>query len=189
MSDDQANRAANLGYFFDASVARTPDKTAIYDLYGGTERQVTYAMLDERADRVAGLLHGLGVRAGQRVGMVVGNRSEFLEIFFGTMRTGAIPVPINTRLARDTLKFILEDAECAAVFVEPAAHPSAVEVAQAAGIVHRMHGGQLPRRGQRRGLHEPVRGGLLLPDVLWRHGADGVPGGLLLRRGSVIGRH
>lgn len=138
MSDDQANRAANLGYFFDASVARTPDKTAIYDLYGGTERQVTYAMLDERADRVAGLLHGLGIRAGQRVGMVVGNRSEFLEIFFGTMRTGAIPVPINTRLARDTLKFILEDAECAAVFVEPAAHPSAVEVAQAAGIAHRI---------------------------------------------------
>ncbi|MFN7428044.1 MAG: class I adenylate-forming enzyme family protein [bacterium] len=136
MSDHLANRAGNLGYFFDASVARTPDKTAIYDLYGGTERQVTYAMLDERADRVAGLLHGLGIRAGQRVGMVVGNRSEFLEIFFGTMRTGAIPVPINTRLARDTLAFILEDAECAAVFVEPAAHPCAVEVAQSAGIAH-----------------------------------------------------
>lgn len=138
MSRHEANRAANLGYFFAASVARTPDKTAIYDLYGGSERQLTYAMLDERADRVAGLLHGLGIRAGQRVGMVVGNRSEFLEIFFGILRTGAIPVPINTRLARDTLKFILEDAECAAVLVEPAAHPSAIEVAQAAGIAHRI---------------------------------------------------
>ena len=138
MPTSEANRAANLGYFFSASVARCPDKTAIYDLYGGIERQVTYAQLDERADRVAGLLDGLGVRAGQRVGMVVGNRSEFLEIFFGTMRTGAIPVPINTRLARDTLKFILEDAECVAVFVEPAAHPAAVEVAHAAGIAHRI---------------------------------------------------
>ncbi|MBY0438349.1 MAG: long-chain fatty acid--CoA ligase, partial [Burkholderiales bacterium] len=138
MSTPEANRAANLGYFFSATVARSPGKTAIYDLYGGVERQVTYAMLDERADRAAGLLHGLGVRAGERVGMVVGNRSEFLEIFFGTMRIGAIPVPINTRLARDTLKFILEDAECAAVFVEPAVHPAAVEVAQDAGIAIRV---------------------------------------------------
>jgi long-chain acyl-CoA synthetase len=138
MSTLEANRAANLGYFFSASVARSPDKTAIYDLYGGVERQVTYAVLDERADRVAGLLHGLGVRAGERVGMVVGNRSEFLEIFFGTMRIGAIPVPINTRLARDTLKFILEDAECTAVFVEPAVHPAAIKVAQDAGIAIRV---------------------------------------------------
>jgi long-chain acyl-CoA synthetase len=138
MLPSEARRAANLGYFFSQSVARVPHKTAIYDLYGGTERQVTYALLDERADRVAGLLHGLGVRAGERVGMIVGNRSEFLEIFFGTMRTGAIPVPINTRLARDTLKFILEDAQCRAVFVEPAAHPAAVQVAQDAGIEARI---------------------------------------------------
>jgi long-chain acyl-CoA synthetase len=138
MLPSEARRAANLGYFFAQSVARVPHKTAIYDLYGGTERQVTYALLDERADRVAGLLHGLGVRAGERVGMIVGNRSEFLEIFFGTMRTGAIPVPINTRLARDTLKFILEDAQCRAVFVEPAAHPAAVQVAQDAGIEARI---------------------------------------------------
>ena len=132
------NRSANLGYFFSAAVERSPDKTAIYDLYGGVERQVSYALLDERADRVAGLLHGLGIRVGDRVGMIVGNRSEFLEFFFGALRTGAIPVPINTRLARETLKFILEDAECRAVFVEPAVHPAAIEVAQDAGIVHRI---------------------------------------------------
>jgi long-chain acyl-CoA synthetase len=138
MSASEANRAANLGYFFSASVARMPDKTAIYDLHGGVERQVTYAMLDERADRAAAMLDALGVRAGERVGMIVGNRSEFLEIFFGTMRTGAIPVPINTRLARDTLRFILEDAECSAVFVEPAAHPAAVEVAHEAGVTNRI---------------------------------------------------
>jgi long-chain acyl-CoA synthetase len=121
-------KKTNLGYFFSDSVARYPDKVAVIDLHGGAERQITYAQLDERADRVAGLLHGLGVKPGERVGMIVGNRVEFLEIFFGAMRAGAIPVAINTRLARDTLKFILEDAECKAVFVEPEVHPDAMAV-------------------------------------------------------------
>ena len=122
------SRKTNLGYFFSASVERFPNKVAIIDLYGGTERQVTYAQLDERADRVAGLVRQLGVKPGERVGMIIGNRIEFLEIFFGAMRAGAIPVAINTRLARDTLKFILEDAECKAAFIEPGAHPDAMGV-------------------------------------------------------------
>jgi long-chain acyl-CoA synthetase len=128
MQDYRMNRNTNLGYFFAASVARFPDKVAVIDLYGGVERQVTYSELDERADRIAGLLQSRGIEAGQRVGMIMGNRVEFLEVFFGAMRAGAIPVAINTRLARDTLKFILEDAECHAVFVEPEAHPDALAV-------------------------------------------------------------
>src|SRR3954465_3973845 len=122
------SRESNLGYFFADAVRRYPDKVAIIDLHGGRERQVTYAQLDERSDRIAGLVQSLGVKPGERVGMIVGNRVEFLEIFFGTMRAGAIPVAINTRLARETLKFILEDAECRAVFVEPEAPPDAVAV-------------------------------------------------------------
>jgi long-chain acyl-CoA synthetase len=131
-------RNANLGYFFSSAVARFPDKVAVIDLHGGMERLITYAGLDERADRVAGLIRRLDVAPGERVGMIVGNRVEFLEIFFGTMRAGAIPVAINTRLARDTLKFILEDAGCRAVFVEPAVHADAIAVADAAPIAHRI---------------------------------------------------
>lgn len=131
------NRDTNLGYFFSGAAARFPDKIAVIDLYGGVERFVTYSQLDERADRVAGLLTKLGVAPGERVGLIVGNRVEFLEIFFGSMRAGAIPVAINTRLARDTLRFILEDAECRVVFVEPAVHSGAIAIAQAASLAHR----------------------------------------------------
>jgi long-chain acyl-CoA synthetase len=118
----------NLGYFFSDAVKRFPDKVAIIDLHGGRERTLTYAELDERADRVGGLVQRMGVKPGERVGMIVGNRVEFLEIFFGAMRAGAIPVAINTRLARDTLKFILEDAECRAVFIDDEAHRDALAV-------------------------------------------------------------
>lgn len=131
-------RSSNLGYFFSASVANHPDKVAVIDLHGGIERNITYGELDERADRVAGLMNRLGVQPGERVGMIVGNRVEFLEVFFGVMRMGAIPVPINTRLARDTMTFILEDAECRAVFVEPAVNGDAIAVASAAPIPNRI---------------------------------------------------
>src|SRR4051812_39113865 len=122
------SRESNIGYFFADAARRYPDKIAIIDLHGGRERQITYSQLDERSDRAAGLVRSLGVKPGERVGMIVGNRVEFLEIFFGAMRAGAIPVAINTRLAKDTLKFILDDAECRAAFIEPEAHPSAMEV-------------------------------------------------------------
>ena len=132
------NRARNLGFFFDAALARTPDKVAIIDLFGGRERAVTYAMLDARMDGVARMLARLGVAAGERVGMIVGNRVEFIEFFFGAMRMGAIPVPLNTRLARDTLSYVLADADCVAVLVDPASGRDALSVAAGVPLAHRL---------------------------------------------------
>jgi long-chain acyl-CoA synthetase len=104
------NRHKNLGFFFDAAVARLPDKVAIIDLFGGRERTSTYRQLDQRMDQVAAMLARLGVRPGQRIAMLVGNRTEFVEFFFGAMRAGAIPLPLNTRLAGETLAHIVADA-------------------------------------------------------------------------------
>ena len=71
-------------------------------------------------DRVAAMLAGLGARPGERIGMLVGNRVEFLEIFFGAMRMGAIPVILNTRLAADTLAAIFAEAGCRIALIDPA---------------------------------------------------------------------
>src|SRR5205823_8673619 len=101
---DSVNRRRNLGFFFDASVARVPEKIAIIDLFGGNERRATYRQLDERMNAVASMLARLGVTPGERVAMLIGNRTEFIEFFFGSMRAGAIPLPLNTRLAADTLE-------------------------------------------------------------------------------------
>ena len=181
------SRRTNLGYFFAASVERFSHKVAIIDLYGGIERRVTYAQLDERADRVAGLLQERGVKPGERVGMIVGNRAEFLEIFFGAMRAGAIPVAINTRLARDTLKFILEDAECVAAFVEPDAHPDAMAVS-----------GSVPNRVAVDSSYEKLRDGSprlgeppeLAPNAQafqpYTSGSTGVPKGAIMTHAGML---
>ena len=60
-----------------------------------------------------------GVRPGERVAMLIGNRMEFIEFFFGAMRAGAIPLLLNTRLAADTLERLIADAGCALAIVDP----------------------------------------------------------------------
>ena len=182
------NRRGNLGYFFADSVERFPDKVAIIDLYGGNERQITYAQLDERADRVGGLVQRLGVRPGERVGMIVGNRVEFLEIFFGAMRAGAIPVAINTRLARDTLRFILEDAECRVAFYEPGVHPDAHAVVQAAPLSHRISlESYAEQRDRSPRLGEPPE---LPPDAQafqpYTSGSTGLPKGAIMTHAGML---
>jgi long-chain acyl-CoA synthetase len=75
---DAEHRRRNLGFFFDGALARTPDKVAIIDLHGGRERHSTYRTLEARMDAVARLLARLGIAPGERVGMLVGNRIEFI---------------------------------------------------------------------------------------------------------------
>jgi long-chain acyl-CoA synthetase len=132
------NRSRNLGFFFDAAVGAAPDKVAIIDLHGGREREVTYGALDARMDRVAAMLAGLGARAGERIGMLVGNRVEFLEVFFGAMRMGAIPVILNTRLAADTLIAIFAEAGCRIAVIDPACNRNAVAIAERLPLAHRI---------------------------------------------------
>ena len=124
------NRRRNLGFFFDQSVARLPEKVAIIDLFGGKERRATYRQLDERMNRVASMLPRLGVAPGERVAMVIGNRTEFIEFFFGSMRAGAIPLPLNTRLAAPTLQQIVADTACALAVVDPSSHRDALAIVQ-----------------------------------------------------------
>lgn len=138
MQNENVNRRRNLGYFFDDSVTRVPEKVCIIDLFGGRERQITYRALDERMNRVASALAQLGVKPGERVAMLVGNRVEFIEFFFGSMRAGAIPVLFNTRLAADTLSYIFEDAGCAVALIDPECNREAMEIAARIRLRHRL---------------------------------------------------
>jgi long-chain acyl-CoA synthetase len=137
-NDLDTNRRRNLGFFFDDTVRRRPDKVAIIDLFGGRERTSTYRQLDQRMDRVASMLAVLGVRPGERIAMLVGNRVEFVEFFFGAMRAGAIPLLLNTRLAADTLERLIADANCVLAIVDPSCNRDALAIAGRVPVRHRM---------------------------------------------------
>jgi len=73
------------------------------------ERSLDYAALDERCARAAGWLASRGVGRGDRVALLLANRTAYLELLLGAARIGAIAVPLNTRLAAPELRELLED--------------------------------------------------------------------------------
>lgn len=80
------------------------------------DRQFTNAEFNRRVNRMAHALYDLGLKRGDRVGALLLNSSEFLEIFFACAKTGIIMVPMNFRLAVPELAYILRDSTPKAVF-------------------------------------------------------------------------
>ena len=106
----------NLGYLFDTALALAPSKPAV--LQG--ETVLTYAELDAHSNRMANALAALGVTAGDRVALLFNNDFRFLETLFGSMRLGAVAVPLNIRMGDEALRYVAEDSE-ASVLVASAA--------------------------------------------------------------------
>ncbi|MCW2854229.1 MAG: ATP-dependent acyl-CoA ligase [Nocardioides sp.] len=71
-----------------------------------------------RAASLAGLLHGAGVVQGDRVGIMVSNRVEFLDAFFAAAHLGAVSVPLNTSLRGPILEHMLTDSAPRLMIVE-----------------------------------------------------------------------
>jgi len=100
----------------------TPHKVAIRDLAGA--RDLTYAELDAAADKVAELLRAtLSTTVGERVAVISRNRFEMVVLHFACIRTGAIFVPVNWRLAASEIEYILADCRPALSVVEPEFEP------------------------------------------------------------------
>ena len=118
----------NLGYWLRDAATADPDKVALIDLAGETERRLTYRELDARLDRMAAWTRSVGLVPGDRLAMVMGNNTAFIEAKFGAMRAGVVPVPVNTRLGPELLGHILADAGCRAVIAEPAVNPHILSV-------------------------------------------------------------
>src|SRR5437899_5639069 len=97
----------NLGYLFDTPLRLAPSSPALIQ----GDRVLSYGELDARADRVAGGLRGLGVEPGDRVALLFSNDWRFAEVLFGTMRLGAVAVPLNIRMGDEALAYVLGDAE------------------------------------------------------------------------------
>ena len=126
--------ALNLGYWNAAAAARYPDKIAIFDLSRDPPRKVTYAELELRLDRVASTLARLGMSPGDRLAMAISNRFEFVETMFGAMRAGVVPVPLNTKLGPDALRYVIEDSGAVGAVVESAANANVARIVDDLGL-------------------------------------------------------
>ena len=92
------------------------DKVAIRTNQGVV---VTYAGLVENVNRCGNALLGLGINPGERVIMIVKDCAEFFYGFWGAIKAGLIPVPVNTLLRAKDYAYIIGDSGCAAVIYSP----------------------------------------------------------------------
>src|SRR5256885_7655522 len=85
-----------------------PDKEAV--IFDGT--RITYNQLHERVCRLSSALQAsYDIKQGDRVGLFLPNRPEFVASYYAVVRLGAIAVSLNVMLKRDEVKFILNDCE------------------------------------------------------------------------------
>src|SRR5215472_15848666 len=79
-------------------------------------RTLTYHELDHLCDRVAGGLHDIGVRPGDRISLYSPNRWEWVVAYHAALRAGAVVNPINVMLTAEEVAFVLNDCGAAAIF-------------------------------------------------------------------------
>ena len=97
----------NVGGLLTKRSAMTPEREGL--VCEGVRR--TYRELNDRANRLANTMKGLGVTHGDRVGILALNEPEYYDMYFGLGKIGAILVPINHRLAGPEIQYILSDCE------------------------------------------------------------------------------
>ncbi len=74
-------------------------------------REITWQVFDEKANRFAQLLISRGIGKGDKVAILLMNCLEWLPIYFGILKTGALAVPLNFRYAPDEIEYCLDLAE------------------------------------------------------------------------------
>ena len=101
---------------FDLSLkGRESAEALVYDLAGGAVATLSFGDLDQRSDRIARLFTSRGISRGDRIGLFMSNRVEFIDLFLASVKTGAIVVPINALYREREVGHILADAEPKAV--------------------------------------------------------------------------
>ncbi|HKL80496.1 MAG TPA: class I adenylate-forming enzyme family protein, partial [Mobilitalea sp.] len=86
---------------------------------GEYRREMTWRVFDEKANRMANLILKRGIKKGDKVAILLMNCLEWLPIYFGILKAGAIVVPLNFRYTADEIKYCLDLSESVAMIFGP----------------------------------------------------------------------
>lgn len=104
----------NIADLFESLSDAIPDRLA---LVSGA-RRLTFAELDERANRLAHALAARGVKAGEHVGLFLYNGAEFVEAMLACFKLRAVPININYRYVEAELAFLCSNADLGTIFFQ-----------------------------------------------------------------------
>ncbi|HEY4398343.1 MAG TPA: AMP-binding protein, partial [Acidimicrobiia bacterium] len=104
----------NLADLYEIVADAVPDRLALV----AGERRLTYAQLEERANRFAHHLLDQGVEPGDKVAIYSWDRAEWVEAMLGTYKARAVPVNVNYRYVADEARYILDNSDAVVVVHE-----------------------------------------------------------------------
>src|SRR5271156_1549234 len=120
----------NLAVMLRESARRAPAKTAV--ILG--DATLSYAQLDELADRVAANLTAAGLAPGDRVGLQLPNIPQFVIAYFGILKAGGVVVPMNVLLKAPEIAFQLENSGARALITYGGILGESAKAAESAGV-------------------------------------------------------
>jgi len=166
--------------------------TALVD----ASRSLTFSALRERTGRLAAGLRALGIAPGDRAAVLLGNRTEYVEIYLAIAAIGAIVVPLNTRLTPQEHVLLMRDAEPKALFTAAEGRQTAIEGSNAVpGLrnVVMLDGAGPGELAYETLLAEPARPVAMVdasPDdpavILYTSGTTSGPKGAILTHGNLL---
>ena len=115
----------NLADQWEAIADRVGDREAVV----AGERRLTYAQLEDRANRLANHLRANGIGPGDFVGCYLTNGTEYLETLLATFKIRAVPVNVNYRYVAAELRYLFADAGLVAVVCDQRFVPRVAEIA------------------------------------------------------------
>jgi len=172
----------NLAAAFSATVQTRPEKTAIF--WG--ESEIKYAAVQIQALSVRQqLVEKFGVKPGDRVGLWLKNRPEFVPALLGIVNADAVVVPINNFLKPAEVSFMLNDAGIDVLVTdeELGVHATALSAARPHLKICRVEEAVVSTSP---GPAQPQRGGRDLAVIIYTSGTTGRPKGAMLSHGNLL---
>ncbi|MFI6306034.1 amino acid adenylation domain-containing protein [Amycolatopsis thailandensis] len=162
---------------FDGQVERRRDGIAVDD----GERALSYGELAEYAERLAGYLSDRGVRRGDRVAVVMERSPDLIATLLAVWKAGAAYVPVDPAYPMERVKFMLADAEPAAVVCAEAYREAVLDGGIAPIVLD-------PRTRQAVSEQARLSVGVVAADVayvMYTSGSTGTPKGVAVSHGDV----
>ncbi|HKY75084.1 MAG TPA: AMP-binding protein, partial [Acidimicrobiia bacterium] len=175
----------NLADIFEVVVDAIPDREAL--VVG--DRRLTYAELDQRANRLAHHLAAAGIGPGDHVAAYLYNSSEFIETMLAAFKLRAAVVNVNYRYVAKELEYVLRDSDAKAIVYDPRFAATLAEVEK-----------DLPKLGAQLAAGAPYEealaaGSPVRPQIsrtgddlylLYTGGTTGMPKGVMWRHDDIL---
>jgi len=125
MAEASGDNGNAIDFFLDRHVREGRGDSPAFD---DGVRTLSYAALQSATHRFASALAAAGIGRERRVGLLLFDTVDFPVAFWGCLRAGVVPVPINTLLPPDLVRYILADCRAEAVFVSSGLYPALAPV-------------------------------------------------------------